>query len=29
MYMLIENSPDREPKGFVTFTINERIPRVS
>jgi hypothetical protein len=29
MYILIENSPDREPKGFVTFYINERIPRVS
>ncbi len=29
MYMLIENSPDREPKGFVTFYINERIPRVN
>jgi hypothetical protein len=29
MYMIIENSSDREPKGFVTFYINERIPRVS
>ena len=29
MYMMIENSPDKEPKGFVTFYINERIPRVS
>jgi hypothetical protein len=29
MYMLIENSSDREPKSFVTFYINERIPRVS
>ncbi|CAF0848460.1 unnamed protein product [Rotaria sp. Silwood1] len=28
MYLLIENSSDREPKGFVTFYINERIPRV-
>jgi hypothetical protein len=29
MYLLIDNSSDREPKGFVTFYINERIPRVS
>jgi hypothetical protein len=29
MYILIENSPDREPRGFVTFYINERIPRVN
>ncbi len=29
MYMLIENSSDHEPKGFVTFYINERIPRVN
>ena len=29
MYLLIENSPDREPRGFVTFYINERIPRVN
>ncbi|CAF2424281.1 unnamed protein product [Rotaria sp. Silwood2] len=28
MYLLIENSSDLEPKGFVTFYINERIPRV-
>ncbi|CAF3537670.1 unnamed protein product [Rotaria sordida] len=28
MYLLIENSSDQEPKGFVTFYINERIPRV-
>lgn len=29
MYLMIDNSPDREPKGFVTFYLNERIPRVS
>lgn len=29
MYMLIDNSSDREPKGFVTFYINERVPRVN
>ncbi|CAF3956753.1 unnamed protein product [Rotaria sp. Silwood2] len=28
MYLLTENSSDLEPKGFVTFYINERIPRV-
>ncbi|CAF0727160.1 unnamed protein product [Rotaria sp. Silwood1] len=28
MYMMIENSPNTEPKGFVTFSINERIPRI-
>ncbi|CAF3181696.1 unnamed protein product [Rotaria socialis] len=27
MYMMIENAPDQEPKGFVTFYLNERIPR--
>ena len=29
MYLLIENSLEKEPRGFVTFYINERIPRVS
>jgi hypothetical protein len=29
MYLLVENVPESEPKGFVTFYINERIPRVS
>ncbi|CAF0970518.1 unnamed protein product [Adineta steineri] len=28
MYLLTENSPEGEPKGFISFTINERIPRV-
>ncbi|CAF0786537.1 unnamed protein product [Adineta ricciae] len=28
MYLLVENSTDHEPKGFVNFTINERIPRI-
>ncbi|CAF0997148.1 unnamed protein product [Rotaria sordida] len=28
MYMIIENSPNTEPKGFVTFSLNERIPRI-
>lgn len=28
MYLLIENSSEREPKGYVTFYINERISRV-
>lgn len=29
MYLLVENSSEREPKGFVSFYINERIPRVN
>ncbi|CAF2512234.1 unnamed protein product [Rotaria sp. Silwood2] len=28
MYMLVENSLDTEPKGFVTFSINERMSRI-
>jgi hypothetical protein len=29
MYLLVENTSEKEPQGFVTFTINERIPRVN
>ena len=29
MYLLVDSTPDREPKGFVTFYLSERIPRVN